>query len=177
MTITIPILESARLRLRGHRADDYENSAALWGDAEVTRHIGGRPLSREEVWGRLLRYAGTWVWMGYGYWVVEEKSTGKFVGEVGFANLQRVVQPPLENVPELGWVLTRAFHGRGYATEAVQTATAWGDRIFDSPRTTCIIDPENARSIRVAQRCGFSESHQATYKGESVIVFTRETPK
>jgi hypothetical protein len=45
----IPILESERLRLRGHRLEDYENCAALWGDLEVTRYIGGRPLTREEV--------------------------------------------------------------------------------------------------------------------------------
>jgi RimJ/RimL family protein N-acetyltransferase len=60
----IPVLESERLRLRGHRPEDYGNSAALWGDPEVTRSIGGSPPTREEVWARLLRYAGHWAWMG-----------------------------------------------------------------------------------------------------------------
>ncbi len=113
MTTIIPILESERLRLRGHRLEDYRHCAALWGDPEVTRFIGGRPLSGEEVWARVLRYAGHWVWMGYGYWVVEEKFTGKFVGEVGYANLKREIQPSLGNLPELGWVLATPFHRGG----------------------------------------------------------------
>jgi RimJ/RimL family protein N-acetyltransferase len=92
MTMTIPPVESARLLLRGHRQEDYAGCAALWGDPEVTRYIGGRPLTKEEVWARLLRYAGHWLRMGYGFWVVEEKATGKFVGEVGYANLQREIE-------------------------------------------------------------------------------------
>ncbi len=121
----------------------------------------------------MLRYAGHWVWMGYGYWVVEEKSTGKFVGEVGYANLKREIQPPVGNLPELGWVLATPFHGRGYATEAVQTVTAWGDQKFGREQTICIIDPGHVRSIRVAEKCGFKESYRASYKGEPILVFTR----
>ena len=51
----IPVLEGERLRLRGHQPKDYEESAALWGSAEVTRYVGGKPLTKEEVWARLLR--------------------------------------------------------------------------------------------------------------------------
>ena len=170
----IPVLESERLRLRGHRPVDYEDSAAMWGDVEVARYVGGKPLTREEVWARLLRYVGHWAWMGYGLWVVEEKDTGKFVGEVGYANYKRDIQPPLTDMPELGWVLARDFHGKGYATEAVRVATAWGDERFGSQRTVCIIDPENVASIRVAEKCGFKESARTIYKDHATIVFTRQ---
>jgi RimJ/RimL family protein N-acetyltransferase len=95
MTSPIPVLESERLALRGHRPEDFANCVALRGDPEVTRYIGGRPLTSEEVWVRLLRYAGHWIWLGYGYWVVEEKSLGKLVGELGYANLQRDIQPTI----------------------------------------------------------------------------------
>ncbi|HEY2117576.1 MAG TPA: GNAT family N-acetyltransferase [Candidatus Acidoferrum sp.] len=173
MTSPIPVLESERLRLRGHRPDDFANCVALWGDPEVTRYIGGRPLNSEEVWARLLRYAGHWIWLGYGYWVAEEQSTGKFVGELGYANLKRDIEPSLADMPELGWVLAASFHGKGYATEAVRATTAWGDQQFGSQPTTCIIDPDNVRSIRVAEKCGFTESRRASYKGQPTIVFTR----
>jgi RimJ/RimL family protein N-acetyltransferase len=175
MQIIVPVLESARLRLRGHRPEDLDDCAALWGDPEVTRHIGGRSLTREEVWARLLRYAGSWFWLGYGYWVVEEKCTQQFVGEVGYANLQREVRPPVGDPPELGWVLARPFHGKGYATEAVRAAISWGDQKMGFGQSFCMIDPDHARSIRVAEKCDFKESHQADYKGEPVIVFRRET--
>ncbi len=169
----IPVLKSDRLRLRGHRQDDYGASMAMWGDAEVTRYIGGKPLNKEEVWARLLRYAGHWVWLGYGLWVVEEKATGKFVGEVGYANHKRDIQPPLTDMPELGWVLATSFHGKGYATEAVRAAIAWGDARWGGQRTYCIIHPENARSIRVAEKCGFTEAVRTTYRNEQIIVFMR----
>jgi RimJ/RimL family protein N-acetyltransferase len=172
-SVDIPVLESERLRLRGHRPGDYGDSAALWGDSEVTRYVGGRPLTTEEVWARLLRYVGHWAWMEYGLWAVEEKVTGKFVGEVGFANHKRDIQPSLGDMPELGWVLATDFHGKGYATEAVRAATIWGDERFRGQRTACIIHPENARSIRVAEKCGFKELGRATYRGEPTLVFAR----
>jgi len=65
------VIETARLRLRGHGLEDTERMAALWSDAEVTRYIGGRPQTAEESWSRLLRYAGHWRLLGFGYWVVE----------------------------------------------------------------------------------------------------------
>ncbi len=52
----------------------------MWGDSVVARYVGGKPLSEEETWTKLLRYVGHWAVLGFGYWVVEEKATGKFVG-------------------------------------------------------------------------------------------------
>jgi RimJ/RimL family protein N-acetyltransferase len=169
----IPVLKSERLQLRGHRPRDLGDSAAMWADIAVTHYIGGKPLNREEVWARLLRYAGHWAWLGYGLWVVEEMATGKFVGEVGYSNHKREIQPSLMDMPELGWVLATNFHGKGYATEAARAAIAWGDRRFGGQRTCCIVHAENARSLRVAEKCRFSETARTTYKNEPTILFTR----
>jgi RimJ/RimL family protein N-acetyltransferase len=92
----------------------------MWADPQVTRYIGGKPLTEEECWSRLLRYVGHWAWMGFGYWVAEEKETGNFVGEIGFADHKRDLEPSLKGVPEIGWVFASHVHGRGYATEAVR---------------------------------------------------------
>jgi len=37
----------------------------------------------------------------------------------------------------------------------------------------CIISPENAASIRVAQKCGFEEFARTAYKGSPTIIFKR----
>jgi RimJ/RimL family protein N-acetyltransferase len=129
-TPEVPILETERLKLRGHRLEDFSDCAAMWADAAVTRFIGGKPLSEEEAWTKFLRYAGHWALLGFGYWVAEEKATGKFVGEIGFADYKREIEPSLKGTPEIGWVLASAFHGRGYATEAVRAVVEWGDRCF-----------------------------------------------
>jgi RimJ/RimL family protein N-acetyltransferase len=169
----IPVLETERLILRGHRLDDFADSFALWSDAEVTRFIGGRPSTREEAWGRLLRYAGHWSLLGFGYWAVEEKGTGRFIGETGFAEGKREIEPSLESIPEAGWAMSPQVHGRGYATEAVQAVIAWGDRHFGPVRTACIIAPENMSSIRVAEKCGYRELQRTTYKDNPTIMYVR----
>jgi len=170
----IPILESERLRLRHHRIEDFPHSAAMWADPKVVRYVGGKPLTEEESWTRFLRYVGHWAVFGFGYWVAEEKATGGFVGEIGFADYKRDLQPSLNGIPEIGWVLASQAHGRGYATEAVRAVVAWGDSHFGSVRTACIIAPGNLASIRVALKCGYRESHATTYKGHSVMIFVRE---
>jgi RimJ/RimL family protein N-acetyltransferase len=185
--VEVAVLETERLRLRGHRLEDFADCAAMWGDAAVARFIGGKPLSEEEAWTKFLRYAGHWSLLGFGYWVAEEKATAKFVGEIGFADYKREIQPSLKGTPEIGWVLSSAFHGRGYATEAVRAVVEWGDGYFikrhlDRPhfeqaRTACIIAPENVASIRVAEKCGYRQLQPTTYKGHAVLMFVREAKR
>lgn len=172
--VELPILETERLKLRRHRMEDFEPSAAMWADPGVTRYIGGQPLTEEESWARFLRYAGHWALMGFGYWVAEEKVTENFVGEVGFADYKRDLTPSLKGVPEIGWVLASSAHGRGYATEAVRAAVEWGDRNLKAGRTACIIAPANLASVRVAEKCGYRKSQVASYKGHSTMMFVRE---
>jgi RimJ/RimL family protein N-acetyltransferase len=173
-SVQVPILETERLKLRGHRLDDFNHCAAMWADPKVTRFTTGKPLSEEESWRRLLGYVGHWSLLGFGYWVAEEKATGNFVGEIGFADYKRDLEPSLKGTPEIGWVLAGHAHGKGLATEAVRAAVVWGDANFQSPRSACIIAPENLASIRVAVKCGYREFAQATYKGNPTLMFARE---
>lgn len=172
--IKVPGLETERLRLRGHRLDDFAKCAAMWADPVAVRFIGGKPLSEEEAWTRFLRYAGHWAVLGFGYWLAEEKATGKFIGEVGFADYKREIEPSLKGVPEVGWVLASTAHGNGFATEAVRAVVKWGDGRFEGAPTACIIAPDNLASIRVAEKCGYRQTRVATYKGHSTLMFERD---
>lgn len=169
----IPIVETARLRLRPHRLEDFGNCLSMWGDAEVTRFIGGKPLSGEEVWARILRYAGHWRMLGYGYWLIEEKSSGLFVGEMGFADFKREIVPAFEGIPEIGWALIPWAQGQGFATEALLGAVGWGDRHFGGAATGCLINPDNVPSIRVAQKGGYKEFCRTLYKEHPAVVYRR----
>jgi RimJ/RimL family protein N-acetyltransferase len=171
-----PVIETARLRLRAHRLEDFEDSFAMWSDPVVTRFIGGKPSTEQQAWSRLLGYAGHWPLMGFGYWAVEEKATGRFAGELGFANFKRDIAAPMRDVPELGWALAAPFHGQGYATEAVRAAVAWGDVRFDSARTVCLIDPENLASIRVAQKCGYAVFERTLFNERPTLFLARAGP-
>ncbi len=150
----------------------------MWSDPDVTRFIGGRPFTREEVWARLLRYAGSWSMLGLGYWVVREKESQRFVGEVGFGNLHRDLTPPFGDQPEIGWVLSPWSHGHGYASEGVAAVLAWADARRAQgedvwARTVCMIAPDNIPSIRVAAKAGYQEFARAMYNSHETILFER----
>lgn len=168
-----PTIETERLTLRGHRAEDFDALAAMWADPEVCRYIGGKPSTRDESWSRLLRYAGHWQLLGFGYWAVEQKDGAQYIGDVGFANWQRDITPSLDGMPEGGWVFKPSAHGRGLASEAVRAALGWMDQRFGRQTTTCIIDDENTASLRVAEKCGYREFARSEYKGSPVIQLRR----
>ncbi|TIX66271.1 MAG: GNAT family N-acetyltransferase [Mesorhizobium sp.] len=169
----VPVIETARTILRAHRLDDFDAYVAMWADPAVTRFIGGQPRTREESWMRFLRHAGLWSLIGYGFWAIEEKASGRFIGEAGFHDLKRDIEPSIDGVPEAGWALASEAHGRGLASEVVQRALAWGDVTFSPARTVCIVDPENTASLNVAAKCGYREILRTTYHDNPTILLER----
>ena len=169
----VPVLTTRRLRLRAPVLDDFAASLAMWSDPLVTRFIGGRLQSKEEVWARLLRYIGHWQALGYGYWVVETIGDGRYVGEVGLSDHRREISPPFDGVPEIGWALSSAAHGQGFAFEAAAAALAWRDTALPAGDTVCIIAPENAASFRIADKLGFRRIEDGLYRGNKCVILRR----
>jgi RimJ/RimL family protein N-acetyltransferase len=172
-TTTAPVLETPRLRLRGFRASDLDAQAAAMTDREVVRHLGGSPMSREETWRKILASPGLWALLGYGYWVVERLEDGAYLGQIGFADFKRDMVPNIEGIPEMGWIVARQAQGQGYAMEALLAALAWADEALGSGEVVAIISHENAPSIRIAEKGGFSVREEAVYKGEPILLFRR----
>lgn len=171
MTYT-PTLETARLTLRPHHVDDYAACRSLWADAQVVQHIGGVPQDAQAVWFRLLRYAGMWAMLGYGMWAIEDRDSGAFLGEAGLLSAARGL-PELDGVPEAGWVLTPAAWGRGVASEAMTAVLTWADAQVEAPSLRCIIHPDNAASIKVAEKLGFAALVDTELAGTPTRVFDR----
>ncbi len=156
------IVSTDRLILAPHGDADFADMAALWGDARVTVFLGGAAFSEEDSWARLLRYAGSWALLGYGFWCVRRRDNGEYVGDIGFLEAKRTGVSGFDGDPEIGWSLTIAAQGQGFASEAVRGALGWGAARFG--RTVAMIDPRNTASEAVAQRCGFRVFADATYK-------------
>lgn len=171
-----PILETPRLRLRPHRLDDFESYAAMWAEPQVVRFIGGKPMSREAAWIRFLRHVGLWRYLGFGFFALEERASGAFVGEAGFHDLRRTIVPSNEGTMEAGWALVPAMQGRGLAEEATRAAIAWADRVHPGLRMTCIIQVGHAASLRVAAKLGFTPYAETTYHGDLVTMLERPRP-
>lgn len=172
--IQAPTLETDRLILRAHTRTDFEPCFKMWSDPRVTEYIGGKPSTEQETWFRLMRYLGHWPLLGFGFWAAEEKQSGQFIGEMGFADFKREMTPSIQGVPELGWALRSEFHGKGYATEALKKIITWSQQQYSWKKTVCIINPENKISIRVADKCGYTLMCQAEMGGKPILLFERK---
>jgi RimJ/RimL family protein N-acetyltransferase len=142
-------------------------------DPEVYRHLGGAAATREDTWRKILASPGLWALLGYGYWVAERREDGAYLGQIGFADFKRDMTPGIENIPEMGWIMARGAQGRGYASEAVLAALAWADEALGGSEIVAIISHENAASIRIAEKAGFTGREEAVYKGEPILLFRR----
>lgn len=169
MPVEAPTLTTDRLILRAHRRDDVEALAQMWADPDVTRHIGGKPATRQESWFRLLRYGGLWPMLGFGYWAITDKASGRYLGDAGLADFQRGMGAGFDGLPEAGWALVPDAFGRGLATEAMQGVLAWADTTLAAPRTVCMIDPGNTASLRVAAKLGFVQTRPAPPEGGAAL--------
>jgi RimJ/RimL family protein N-acetyltransferase len=140
-------IETDRLILRPTRAEDFDGWAALMGDEDNSRHIGG-PQPRAVAWRGFLSMAGAWAIQGYGMFSVIEKSSGRWVGRLG------PWYPEGWPGTEVGWGLAREAWGKGYATEGAVAAIDWA---FDTLGWTEVIHsiaPDNPASQGVARRLG-----------------------
>ncbi|WP_297506374.1 GNAT family N-acetyltransferase [uncultured Caulobacter sp.] len=174
--MSAPTLTTARLTLAPPTLADFEDSRAMWADPVVIRYFGRDPFTEEESWTRLMRARGLWEVLGFGYWAVRETATGRYVGEVGFADLRRDLEPSLHGLPEMGWVLAAWAHGQGFGTEAVRAGLAWIDEALAPEIVPCIIDVENAPSIALATKVGFTLKTHASFKGSPIVVMERRRP-
>ncbi len=176
MTHPAPTLTTDHLVLRAHGLSDFADCAAMWADPVVVRYIGGQPFSAQQTWTKLLRYVGHWHLLGFGYWAIRDRGDDSFVGEAGFADFKRDIEPSFDGAPEIGWALAPHAHGRGLASEAVRAIVAWGDNHLNAARTVCMISPTNLASLAVARKCGYAERYRTQYMGEPTIIFSRPTP-
>jgi RimJ/RimL family protein N-acetyltransferase len=168
-----PTIETPRLILRAHGPGDLESCTAMWAEPAVLRYIRQSPFPREEVWMRILRYAGHWQWLGFGFWAMLDKASGLFIGEVGIQNFERDIEPEFRGTPELGYCIVGSQQGKGFATEAARAVLNWFDHHIDVAHTNCMTSPDNIHSQRVALKCGYEFVRQSFHQDLPVAMFRR----
>ncbi len=156
----------------------------MWADPIVTKYISGRPSTVQQTWSRLLTYVGHWNLMGFGYWAIEEKSSGDFVGEAGLADFKRDIAASMKGSPELGFALVPRVHGKGYATEAVRGVLSWADvniaqaqeRVLGEPAKRSLASCRREMRLRSLRREPLQRATGSVliaYRGAKGDVYTR----
>lgn len=165
-------IPTERLILRPHRPTDLDAYAPLWLAGADEPAFTPR-LDREGAWARLLRLVGHRQVFGFAPWVVEERTSGRIVGEVGLARFHRGLGARFDEAAEAMWIVAHEVRGLGHGREAMAAAIGDFDRRFPGGRSVCMIDPENAVSLRLAEGLGFRPYDRAMRHGRELVLFER----
>lgn len=141
-------LDTPRLRLRRPTLDDADAMYRNWAsDPEVTRHLTWHAHTGVEE-SRTVLSAMVERWEkrdAHRAWVLERREDGEVVGLLGSQAWQGVY---------FGYVLGRAWWGRGYTTEALRGACDAALAEPDVWRAWAVCDAENVASARVMEKAG-----------------------
>ena len=167
MTIPLPI-ETERLLIRTFEAADVDAMAEVYGNPEVMQHVCVGVRDREGTAALLQEYRRAQDERGFSTWAVVEKASGTVVGDVGFG----LYAPTGE--PELGYTLATAVWGRGYALEAARACVAAAFTHLPQRRLVAKVEPENARSLRLAERLGMRAVETIAVDGRPHLLLALE---
>jgi RimJ/RimL family protein N-acetyltransferase len=168
-------LETERLILRKPQLDDAEALVEMIGDAETMRFIGDGSTGGIVAAQRALeKWVARWEANDIGFFMLERREDGRFVGRAGFL----VWDPATWTVAELhegceveiGWTIVRSQWGNGYATEAALALRDWTDR----RRLISLIQHGNDRSVRVAEKIGERYERDVEVRGIATGLYALE---
>jgi len=168
-----PVLETPRLTLRAPRIDDYPAWEAFYR-SDRARFVGG-PGDLAAAWRAFAHMVGMWALRGAGPFVFADRATDAAIGNAG---------PwfPMDwPEPELGWLVwSEEAEGRGYASEAAEAARAFAYETLGWSAAVSYIDPDNARSIALAERLGCVVDANAPlpdHAGQPPLVYRHPAPE
>lgn len=147
-----PTFQSARLILRALKMADAQDLFRCCREPAVSRYSEWYPHADL---GQSRAYIS---WMQSQYrkregttFAVCERMGGRLIGTASYIHLD------LEHrTSEIGYCLAADCWGKGYAVEAAYTLMDHGFRRMGLHRISATVMPENARSIRVLEKLGFS---------------------
>jgi RimJ/RimL family protein N-acetyltransferase len=155
------MIETERLVLRPPEPRDVDAVARYIADPEVVRFLSGTTGTREAATERVEQWRAAWDADAFGIFSAELRDTGEWVGRIGLLawdplgwehGTRAAIGEHAEI--ELGWTLDRDAWDHGYATEAAIAVRDWALREIRPRRLISLIHPDNARSLRVAERIG-----------------------
>jgi RimJ/RimL family protein N-acetyltransferase len=144
-------LETTRLRLRHFMDSDLALFMAYRNDPEVARYQGWEGISEPEARAFIQEQKEVQPGMP-GQWfqiAVELKETDMLVGDCALK-----IEEHDERQAEIGYTLSRAYQGRGIASEAVSCVLEYAFVRLGLHRVVAMTDCENVASVALLERLG-----------------------
>ena len=145
-------IETSRLSLRRLVPDDLEELVAVCAERDVWEYPYGRGMTRAEAEAFLGIQLDLWMQHGFGGCAARSHTDGRLLGVVGLSTPSF----PSELVANVtvGWRFAPGAWGNGYATEGAAALLTEAFTTMGVARVGCVTQPENVRSVRVAERLG-----------------------
>ena len=148
----MPILETERLILRPMRVSDAADMYDYARGSEVTAYLLWSPHPSQSYTRDYLKYIEKRYRLGEFYdWAVVDRESGRMIGTCGFTRFDFP-----HNIGEIGYVLSPAFHGRGFGTEAAACVLRFGFEELGLHRIEVKFMQGNAASLHVAEKLGMT---------------------
>lgn len=151
------MLKTDRLLLRQWVENDFFSFAEMCSDKHVMKFFPKLQTQKEsfEMGKKIQSLIHE---RGWGLWAVEIPNQEKFIGFVG-------LHIPKDSMPfspcvEIGWRLSRAHWGKGYATEAAKLVLEYAFNTLNIHELVSFTTVANIRSIAVMQKIGMHDSNQ-----------------
>lgn len=151
-----------RLVLREFRESDLDPMMDVFGDPEVME-FGEGPQSTEWTRSWIARTINNYS-RGFGLWAVALRDTERPLGYCGLSYFDDING---QAEYELGYRLAKMSWGSGLATEAASAVRDIAFGKLNIKRLIALIDPENSRSIRVAEKLGMAYTDDVMLPGYS----------
>jgi len=148
-------IDTYRLRLRQWCSADREPFAALNADPRVMEFFPAL-LSRDESDAMADRCQTLITECGWGFWAVEVRNSGEFIGFVGLYTPAYGLS--FSPCVEVGWRLDAKHWGKGYATEAARVALRVGFEQLALSEIVSFTSVGNIRSRAVMERLGMLDT-------------------
>jgi RimJ/RimL family protein N-acetyltransferase len=151
-------LETERLALRQLEDADAPFILRLLNEPGFLKHIGDRGVrTQADARAYIARSAQeSYRQFGFGLLAVQRKREGTPIGMCG------VMQKPWLDAPDLAYAFLAEAEGRGYATEAARAVLAHARADLRMERIVAVVTAENAGSIRVLEKLGFTARGSVT---------------
>jgi RimJ/RimL family protein N-acetyltransferase len=147
----VPPLTDGSIRLDPITQADQEDFLALIDDAEIRQFTLVPSDADSSFITRWIQgYVDGWETGARAGFCIRGAADDSFLGFASIVHLDLAARQG-----EIGYALPAAARGRGAATGAVGLLTRWGFDVLGLERLELRIDPANAASMRVAERCGY----------------------
>ena len=143
-------LETERLILTGWNLsdEDIDGLYAYAKNPNVGPNAGWKPHESEAESKEIIEE----LFIPHDVWAIREKKSGKIVGSIGLEPDRRREDV---NSREMGYSLAKESWGKGYMTEAAKAVIDYAFEELDMVVLAICTGPENKRSQRVIEKCGF----------------------